>query len=157
MPPRLRPATFSTVLAALAVLSLACNGVRGHDQQEGVYQLTVASVLRDDCGWLAGTDQLFSVELVLAGDTVQLKHGMYDMLMRGQFLSKEESFRADGSATRFYETIRGAQCLVDVLSVHVDAQAESPTSFTGTATLYFQAETDACTCRVWTTYRAVKQ
>lgn len=154
MPQRLR---FACALAALAALSWACNGTRPHDQDDGVYTLTADTVIRDDCGRLSSSTDLFSVELTVAGDVVQLRKGPYGMLLMGGFLSKEERFRADGSAGNVFDTLRGAECFLDEVAVHLDADTTSPTTFDGTVTFYYQAQTDACTCRVWATYHAQKE
>jgi hypothetical protein len=146
----------SCALALLAALSLGCGG-RSHDLEEGLYALTAESVSRDDCGRLSASTALFTADLVIAGNTVRLKNALYGMQLVGAYLSNVEQFQASGSVGNQLETLRGAECFLDLMTVSLEGASRSPTEFTGTARLRYEARTDACSCEVWTTYRAVKQ
>ncbi len=143
-------------LLLAAALSLSCRG-RSHDQEEGTYALTAESIIRDECGRLSASPALFTGDLVIAGNTVRVKQALYGMQLIGAYLSNVEQFRADGSVGNLVETIRGAECFIDLATVSLEATTVTPTEFTGTARLRYEARTDACSCEVWTTYRAVKQ
>jgi len=143
-------------LAAAAALLSACSG-RSHDQAEGVYVLTVGAPLRDDCSHLTSGAELSRGELVVAGNTVRMKHGLYGMLLAGAYRSNEESFYVDGTAGNLNETLNGTDCLLDRIALHVDATTDTPDTFHGFARLRFEGQTDPCICEVWTSYTAVKQ
>ncbi len=147
----------AVALAALAAASLSCG--REHDQAEGLYAFTAVDVLRDDCGHLSGSKDLARGDVVIAGDVVLIRmhEGLYDARMSGEYLSGVEQFSIDGTVGNLTEPIRGEDCFLDQVSVHLDAATDRPDEFHGTVRIrYLATERDVCTCEVWTTYRAVR-
>ena len=49
----------------------------------------------------------------------------------------------------------GRECLLDLVSVHMEAETESPTVFSGTVRVRYESrDTEACRCEMWASFRA---
>ena len=154
------------LVGALVALALSCG--RRHDQEEGGYALHVEDLLRDDCGLLRGSGELYQAELRLSGHSVQLRaqplpgatgdFRQYEMLLVGAYLSGLEEFRVDGSASNVTSVLpSGRECLLDQVTLHVDAITDTPTTFHGTLSVRYEARSsDPCSCELWAHFRAEK-
>lgn len=155
----------------LSVLLASCNG-RDHIQSSGAYELTYAdsSVIKDTCAVLgkqpvvSGTvRQLWTAQLTVLGDTVRMRTGLYDIQLVGDYqrtLGEDlrEHFIADGSANNATANIAGADCLVDIVTMHLEANTEDERAFTGVLSVRYDTRQPAsCNCEYLVNFRAVKQ
>ncbi len=137
-----------------SVLGLA--SCRTHTLEDGTYQLTVKDVLRDDCG-LAATGALNATAvLVTTGNQVKLKYSYLDLQMYGNYQVNLEQMVLDATGVNLTTAVRGNQCLLDSISLHMDTENQTARSFSGTMSFFFDARADTCVCRVWATYEAQK-
>ena len=137
-----------------SVLGLA--SCRTHTLEDGTYQFTLKDVLRDDCG-LAPTGALMSTGvLVTTGNQVKIKYGYLGLQMFGIYQVNVEQMVLDATAVNVTTAVRGNQCLLDSVSLHIDTENQTARSFSGTMSFYLDARADPCVCRVWVTYEAQK-
>lgn len=142
-----------SVLFVCAALLLSC----AHVQQEGQYAFAATEIIRDTCGLLPAADALWDGSLQISGELVSMDYELFEIQLRGAFKEVSESFYMDGSAANVLATVRGEQCQLDLATVHLEAETESSTAFTGTLRVEYQARAqERCACEVWATYRAEK-
>ena len=155
----------------LGVLACVLGGVgcgRTHVQNEGVYAFTSTEIIRDDCGLMAvGTS--WKGTLTLSGDLTRLDTDLLtslqgestsagEVLLVGQYLLREESFTADGSAANVSAAANGQQCLVELINVRLEATTDDATTFHGTVRVSYETPNDTrCVCQLWASYQAVHQ
>lgn len=164
----MRSRSRSSLVCVLAALALSCGGGRWHDQEEGAYVFQAEELLRDDCGLLGGAGPLYQAGLRLSGHLVELRtqplpgapadFRQYEMLLVGQYLSGLEEFRVDGSVSNVTSTLpSGRACLLELVTLHMDAVTDTPTAFHGVLTVRYDARaSDACSCELSAHYRAEK-
>lgn len=148
------------VLFAAATTSSCIFG--GHDQADGTYSLTYApeDVIRESCGHLSKlpAGQLWSGDLTVLGDTVRLRYGLFDTLLVGYYLSGEEKFTVDGSSNNVTVDIGGAECLVDIATIHLEATTQTADEFTGVLSVRYGTRIPAtCSCELLVQFRADRQ
>jgi hypothetical protein len=149
------------LLSALALLpGLGCT--RAYIQNEGPYDLKAEEVLRDDCGLLASTEDLWDGELYISGEVVRMRFGLMDTLLVGRFLdgssADNDAFSLDGSVTNASVTANGTQCIVDQMTVHLEGTTQCATQFDGVLSVRYEprAPQTACACQLWVRYQAVQ-
>ena len=143
----------SRALSIAAVLGLFACG-RDHVLQEGRYGLAVAGVIRDDCQLAADPEVTRSADLVLAGDTLSLDYSLFAMHLVGAYLKGVERFAVDGSAANVVTPVRSQQCLLDLVTTHLEAATRDPTHFDGNLAVKLEAQKEACQCELWVSYAA---
>ena len=158
------------IIVVLAA-SGSCVG-RSHIQDDGDYELAFveSKVIKDTCGTLAGHPvadapykKLWNAKLVVLGDTVRLTSQLFSVQLVGDYQQalgsdKREHFILDGSANNVTANIAGAQCLVDIVNMHLEANTESAELFTGVVSVRYDTRQPAsCNCEYLVNFRAVKQ
>ncbi len=130
-------------------------GCRVHDLEDGPYQFTLTQVLRDDCGLAAHPEVASTGTLRTTGNVVALEYGYLDLKLVGTYLTRAEAMTMDGAAVNVSTQVRGHDCLLDAVSMHLDTTTVDATTFTGAMKLVFDARTpDACVCQAWFRYSA---
>ena len=155
------------LLGVLAcVLAVGCG--RTHVQNEGDYTFTSTEIIRDDCGLMPLGTQ-WPGTLTLSGDLTRIDTDVLAslqgqsanvgaVLLVGQYLLREESFTADGSAANVSAVANAQQCLVDLVNVHLEATSDDPAKFHGTLRVQYETQNDTrCVCQLWASYTAVHQ
>lgn len=144
-----------TVALVLSVLGLsAC--LPAPLQREGPYAFRTTEVLRDGCGLVPTPDALWDGSLLVVGVTARMDYALFDMQLVGKFLGVEQDrFALDGSVANAATFANGRECLLDLVSVHMEGETLSPTSFSGTLRVRYESrDTEACRCEMWASFRA---
>jgi hypothetical protein len=148
---------------AAAVLALALPGCRVHLLEDGDYDFTTTEVLRDDCGAASSFTLLQRGTLTTTGNLVKFAFSGERPDLQGTYRSAPwmssdaESLVMDGSVTNARVTLRGVDCLVDTVSMHVEAQATAATTLSGTASIGFESRVfPECNCRYWYAFTAAR-
>jgi hypothetical protein len=138
----------------VAVLGLAGCG-RTHPLTDGEYVFTVKEVLRDDCGLGDAALVLTPARLVTTGHVVRLDFAPPGTQLIGTYKSRIEEMTLDGTIANFNTIVRGRECLVDAVTLHLDAETTGPSSFKGAMSIAYDArQPDECVCRFWFLYEA---
>lgn len=153
----------SAALALALVSAAALTGCRVHLLDDGAYDFTTTDVLRDDCG-VAGTfTMLDRGTLTTTGNLVKFAFTGEKPDLQGAYQfapwmsSDAEALVMDGSITNTHVTLRGQDCLLDALSMHVEAQATDATHFAGTTSVTFESQTfPDCNCKYWYGFTAAR-
>lgn len=143
------PARLLLVLSALALA-----GCRDHLLEDGDYAFSVTEVLRDDCG-LAGTEVLGPATLRTEGNLVSLSLTRPELRLVGTYRSGLEELTVDGNLTNVTAVLRGRECLLDTVTLHLDGRALDPGAFAGAVAISWEArQPDECVCKYWFRYEA---
>lgn len=138
----------------LLVLLVGC---RVHTLDDGVYALLPNQVLRDDCG-LNAPGALTTGALRTEGNLVYLALASPELRLVGTYLAGVEQMTLDGNVLNYSAVLRGRECLLDTVSFHLDATTTSPSTFSGTMAINYDArQPDACVCRYWFNFEARRQ
>lgn len=138
--------TFWVALCALLVLASGC---RQHDLLDGDYAITPTEILRDDCG-LQRDDPVGLGTLDTDGNLVGMTFAQLGLRLVGTYRFSTEEMTLDGTLSNYSVVLRGAECLVDTVNLHLDTQTTSPTSFNGAMSINYDArQNDACVCKYW--------
>lgn len=145
------------LLALLLVSAPGCG--RFHEQLEGRYAFTATEIIQDDCSLLASPEALWDGSLLGYGDVVEIEYELLGLDLTGSYLAGVERFSLDGSVANVTTTLgTGEECLLDRVSVHLDATTVEASVFEGTLRVRYEAERpDTCVCQLLTRYRAVHQ
>lgn len=157
--PAVRPALY----AFAAVSALVLTGCRVHLLDDGTYDFTTTEVLRDDCG-VAGTLTLLDRgTLTTTGNLVKFAFTSDKPDLQGAYKSAPwmssdaEQLIMDGVIANYRVNLRGKDCLLDSLSLHMQGQALDATRFEGTASLTFESQTfPECNCKYWYAFTAAR-
>ena len=137
----------------LGCLALGCD----HVQAPGQYAFTAEEIIRDDCELLADADALWDGRLHISGEVVWMDYALYDMELRGQYKYNLEAFVMDGSAANVTEVIAGEECRFDFVTVQLEGESQSESTFTGTVRANYQPSPGSlCECSVWARFRATR-
>jgi hypothetical protein len=163
-----------------ALLVLCLLGVWGcgrvHELNEGSYALTAEEVIRDECRILSSPD-LSGGAMVFAGDVARMDYQFAQLELQlvgaffeqgstftrglegpGQPGSGIERFSMDGSAANVNARVDGAECLLDLVTVHLDGTTRSPSLFDGVMLVRYEPRRSGpCSCELWARYRAEQQ
>lgn len=130
-------------------LLLVVSGCREHVLADGAYALTATQTLRDDCG-LAGTDLLGDGTLRTEGHVAYLTLAKPGLTLMGSYRYGVEEMVLDGTLMNHPASLGGRECLLDVVSYHLETETAGPSAFTGAMSIHFQArQADACSCQYW--------
>ena len=130
-------------------LLLFTAGCRVHDLTDGVYVITPTEILKDDCG-LAGEDQLGPATLRTEGNLVTLALAKPGLRLVGTYRFSLEEMTMDGTLSNFPAVLRGRECLLDSVNMHMDTVSTGPTTFSGAVSINYEArQPDECVCRFW--------
>jgi hypothetical protein len=148
----------------LAVVSaMALTGCRVHLLEDGPYDFTTTRVLRDDCGVAGAFTMLDRGTLTTTGHLVKFaftgtKPDLQGTYQSAPWMSSDaEALIMDGSITNTHVTLRGRDCLLDTLTVHMQAQAIDDAHFTGTASVTFESKAfPECNCKYWYGFSAAR-
>ncbi len=139
----------------LALGAWSCG--RNHPLEDGPYQFTLKEVLRDDCDLAHATGVFSTGTLNTTGNIVSLSYGFLGVKLFGTYLSGIEQMTLDGTANNVSTPVRGNECLLDSVAVHLDTVTRSPTRFDGAMSITFDARSpDACVCKFWFNYEATR-
>jgi hypothetical protein len=139
-------------LMACAVAAAAC---RDHPLADGVYAFTLTETVRDDCALKDAPGVISTGTLRTTGDVVRLEYAFFDIQLTGTYAHAVERMSLDGSATNVAMSVNGVPCLVDLLTVHLDATTVNEAQFEGF--MSFSLETprpESCVCELWAGYSA---
>jgi hypothetical protein len=140
-------------LSAVLLLS-AC---RVHTLEDGPYAFVVTEVLRDDCA-LDGTGVIGVATLRTEGNLVTLNLAKPALRLVGTYRFSVEEMTLDGSLSNFSAILRGRECLLDTVNLHVDTATTSPTTFSGSMSINYEArQPDECVCKYWFKFDATRQ
>lgn len=157
--PSVRPPLSLLWALALVVVggSLGCG--REHPQLLGAYAFSAEEIIQDDCGLLASPEALWDGTLETFGDVVRLDYDLLDLQLVGGFLDGVERFSLDGSVANATTNVgSGEECLLDRVSVHLEAETVNEQVFEGTVRVQYEARSpDTCVCKLLARYRAVHQ
>ena len=152
------------VAIVLTVVSaVALTGCRVHLLDDGAYDFTTTDVLRDDCGVTCTFTLLDRGTLTTTGNLVKFaftgtKPDLQGAYQFAPWMSKDaEALIMDGSINNTHVTLRGQDCLLDTLTMHVEAQATDATHLTGTASVAFESKAfPECNCKYWYGFTAAR-
>jgi hypothetical protein len=150
--------TRRSLLMCLLVAGGLCTSCHTFPQNPGHYDLRATEVYRDDCGLLPSDEALWDGSLLITGQVVRMDFELLDMQLVGRFLESGNSFAVDGSVANATATANGQECLLDQVSVHLEADTAScPTQFNGTLRVRYEARRpDQCVCELWARFEAVQ-
>jgi hypothetical protein len=141
-------------------LLLGCGG-RSHGQSEGSYQLALDKLIRDDCALSGNADVFREARLRIDGNTVRVDYSLYDTKLAGAFLQGTERFVVDGSQANLNTRIGGRDCVVDLVTVHMEGNPPAPGStamadrFRGSLSVKLEkVPSGPCNCEMWMAYTA---
>jgi hypothetical protein len=144
--------------AALVTLVLSLSACRVHTLEDGAFSFNVGRILRDDCGLTGQPNLLGPGTLVTAGHEVTLALTQPQAELVGSYRADAEQMVLDGTSTNQQLRVRDGGCLVDVVTLHLETQTLDPLRFEGTMALTYDAKnSDACSCRFWFEFTAVRQ
>lgn len=133
---------------------LSCGRI--HVLEDGSYTLTVTQVLRDDCA-LNGQTVLGPGTLSTAGDAVGLAFSLPEARLAGTYRTSVEEMTLDGTIANFATLVRGQECLLDFVTLHLDTVTIDSTHFGGTMSItYYAPQADACVCKYWFDFDAAR-
>ncbi len=127
--------------------------------EDADYQFTLKEVLRDDCG-LAATPGLMSTgTLVTTGHQTRMPYGYLGIELVGIYRVGLEEMSLDGSIVNVTTTVRGASCLLDTATIHLETANHTTESFSGemTVTLEAKLRPETCVCKLWVRYEATQK
>lgn len=138
----------------LALVGLGCGRV--HPLNDGDYTFTVTRVIRDDCG-LANDPILGVGTLLTTGHQVGLTLTKPEAQLVGTYRKDVEEMVLDGTIANFQTVVRGQECLLDVVTLHLDTVTVDATDFRGTMSITYDArQPDACVCKFWFDFTAAR-
>jgi hypothetical protein len=141
-------------LGTLAVVALSCGRV--HVLEDGPYALTVTRVLRDDCEFASQT-VLGEGDLTTAGDSVTLGFTKPEAKLAGTYRTGVEEMTLDGTIANYATVVRGEECLVDFVTLHLDTVTVDREHFEGTMSISsYSPQHDQCGCKYWFDFEAAR-
>lgn len=145
-PPRVNVRFFLVLFLTL----LSGAGCRVHTLDDGPYAFTLGEILRDDCALAAGGGVVTGGTLRTEGHLVSFSLDEPELRLVGTYRSGLEEMTLDGSLSNYSRTLRGRECLVDVVTFHLDTVTTNEGAFTGAMSINYEArQPDECTCRFW--------
>lgn len=156
----------------VVVMCAGCLDGRAHIQNNGDYALLFvdSEIIKDTCGVLAkqpiaeGTlRSLWNANLTVLGDTVRMRTDLYEIQLVGDYhktfgRDQREHFTLDGSTNNAVATIAGSECLVDIVTVHLEANTVDADRFTGVVSVRYDTRQPAsCNCEYLVNFRAARQ
>ena len=144
-----------TFLIAVAMLGVGAGCGRTHTLTDGRYELSLTEVVRDDCALVNQSGVVSGGTLRTTGNVVRFDYDLFDIQMNGNYASSEERMSLDGSAANVQLTVSANDCLLDLVTLHLEASSASPTQFTGSLAYSLENERkNACVCDLWILYQA---
>jgi hypothetical protein len=144
----------AVLLTVVLGLSSAC---RVHPLNDGDYAFTVGRVIRDDCNLAAQPNLIGKGTLATQGNQVNLSLTSPTAELVGTYRSNVEQMVLDGTIANFQTVVRSQECLVDVVSLHLDTETVDATHFKGAMSVEYDARTpDTCVCKFWFDFTAAK-
>jgi hypothetical protein len=135
-------------------LCFSCNS---YPQNPGHYDIRATEVYRDDCKLLGSPEALWDGSLLITGQVVRVDFELLEMQLVGRFLESGSSFSVDGSVANATAEANGQECLLDQVSVHMEADTVCRTQFNGVLRVRYEARRpDQCVCELWTRFEAVQ-
>jgi hypothetical protein len=142
------------LLLPALLASLGCNTFV---QNPGDYEMEPVELLRDDCHLLPPSTDFWDGSLLITGQVVRMEFDLLKTQLVGRFLADGEKFTVDGSVANATVIANGQECLLDQVSVHIDATTVCETEFNGTLRVRYEARRpDSCVCELWATFNAVQ-
>lgn len=140
-------------LVPVLLLGLAGCG-RNHTLTDGTYAFTVTQVLRDDCALNSGS-VVTTAALKTTGNVVNLRFAKPDTVLIGNYRASVEEMVLDGTIANLGTVVQGTECLVDVVTLHMDATTVDANTFAGAMSIVYDTRSkDACNCRFWFNFEA---
>jgi hypothetical protein len=133
-------------------------GCKTHDLTDGRYDFSLTQSIRDDCGLQSAPGIISSGVLRTTGNVVRINYDFFQIELDGSYKDSIESMSLDGSATNVQLEVNGVQCLLDVVTLHLEATTDTATQFAGSMSFSLQAERpESCICQLWVDYRATHE
>jgi hypothetical protein len=135
---------------------------RANLQNEERYEFTTEEVIRDDCGLLSSPESLWDGELFINGDVVRMTSDWRGLQLIGFVLPRgevsDDGFVLDGSESSAALSLRGRQCLVAQVWMHLEGTTQCARQFNGVLSVRIEprVEQPECACQLWVKYRAVQ-
>jgi hypothetical protein len=126
-----------------------------HEVQDGTYALTATQSVRDDCALENAPGVIASGVLRTTGDVVRIEYDFFSIQLDGAYQSQTEHMSLDGSATNVELDVQNVQCLLDLVTMHIDATAVDSKTFSGSIAFSLQTRRpESCNCELWLEYTA---
>ncbi|MCC6332581.1 MAG: hypothetical protein IT380_01175 [Myxococcales bacterium] len=139
--------------AALCLLA----GCRTHTLEDGEYAFTTSEVLRDDCGAAGTFTVLDRGALLTTGNLVKFAFTSGKPDLQGTYEFQREALVMDGVIANYRLPLRGKDCLLDTVSLHMETETVDSRNFTGTSSVTFQSLVfPECNCKYWYSFTAAK-
>ncbi len=136
---------------------LVLSGCRVHTLDDGAYAFLPTEILRDDCA-LDGTGAIGTATLRTEGNLVTLSLAKPELRLVGTYRFSVEEMTLDGTLTNFEAVLRGRDCLLDTVNLHVDTVTTSASTFSGSMSINYEArQPDECVCKYWFKFDATRQ
>jgi hypothetical protein len=146
-----------TLAFLVTALAVTLGGCRSHTLEDGEYTFTTTEVLRDDCGAHGAFTVLERGTLVTTGNLVKFAFTSGKPDLQGTYKFQLEELVLDGVVANYRFNLRGQDCLLDTVSLHMETQTVDATRFTGTTRVVFQSLAfPDCNCQYWYGFTATK-
>ncbi|MBZ4417045.1 hypothetical protein K8638_11160 [Myxococcus sp. RHST-1-4] len=141
-----------------ALLVVGMSGCLPYAQEQGDYVFDPVEIYRDECGLAESNREQLRGTLQITGRVVRLDFDLLDSELIGYFLDEGEDFSIDGSVVNASTQVRGQECLLDQVNLHLEGTTQCETQFDGVLRVRYEAQQrpDACVCELWMRYEAVK-
>jgi hypothetical protein len=141
----------------LVLAALGLSGCRSHTLEDGAYAFTSTAVLRDDCGVAGAFTVLDRGTLTTTGNLVKLAFTSDKPNLEGTYKFNLEEMVLDGVIANYTLPIRGKDCLLDTVSLHMETKTVDPANFTGITAITFQSLVfPECNCKYWYEFSATR-
>jgi len=128
----------------------------GHMLEDGNYQLSPQTILKDDCGMAQVPGIFSSGRLRTTGDVVFFKYDFFEVQMTGFYLAATERWRADGNAGNVTWHVHEKACQLDEIRMSMEATSKTKKRFEGTLSISTHAaKAPECACELWVDFEAV--
>ena len=147
--------------ALLAPLLLFGCG-RIHTLKDGHYAIVSNSVVRDDCNLASAPGYVSGGRLVTTGDELHFDYDAFGIQLAGSYLDPvlgaPDKMALDGTAANVDVNIGGNDCLLTLLTLHLDATTVDAHDFKGNLSVKTDiTRPETCLCQLWVTYDAHAQ
>lgn len=135
---------------------------RIHTLKDGHYALVANGVVRDDCQLAAAPGYVSGGRLVTTGDELHFDYDAFGIQLAGSYLDPSigapDKMELDGTAANVDVSIGGNDCLLSLLTLHLDGTTVDGQDFKGTLSVKTDlTRPETCLCQLWVTYDAHAQ
>ncbi len=147
------------VLPALVALA-GCGRI--HTLKDGHYVISSTAVVRDDCNLASAPGYVSGGRLVTTGDELHFDYDDFGIQLAGSYLDPvigaPDKMSLDGTAANVDVNINSNDCLLDLLTLHLDGTTVDASHFKGTLSVKTDIRRpQECLCQLWVQYDAQAQ